>query len=263
MNQTYGNRNGNGYYGNNGQSDQNGQQENRSTTSININEPQRVTSLVAGGILAFAGLATLIVQKRLTGLALAAAGGELLRMGITGNSVVLQALGVNAATTGLSNQVSVPHQQGIKIEESVVINRPVEALFYVWRNFENLPYFMDHLKTVKVMDNNRSHWIAKAPIGLQVEWDAEIINEERNALIGWRSLEGSQINNAGSVRFKPSDDGRSTEVTVTLKYDPPGGAIGAAFAKLFGEEPQIQIKDDLRRFKWMMEVGDVPGNASF
>lgn len=157
----------------------------------------------------------------------------------------------------MSHQVSVPHRHGYRIEKVVTINKPRGVLYEYWRNFSNLPLIMRHLESVQPIDYKRSHWIAKGPAGLKVEWDAEIINEVENEVIGWRSLEGSAIDNAGSVRFTDSPVGRGTEVRVTLKYDPPAGAIGAAVAKLFGESPDLQIRDDLRRFKMLMETGEV------
>ena len=113
---------------------------------------------------------------------------------------------------------------------------------------------MDHLKSVKVLDNQRSHWVAKGPANLSIEWDAEIINEIPNEVIGWRSLDKSMVANAGSVQFKPAFDGRGTEVKVTMKYDLPAGPIGTALAKLFGENPDKQIAEDLGRFKQIMDI---------
>ncbi|HEV8157819.1 MAG TPA: SRPBCC family protein, partial [Pyrinomonadaceae bacterium] len=125
-----------------------------------------------------------------------------------------------------------------------------------WRNFENLPKFMAHLESVKTTDGNKSHWVAKAPMGTTVEWDAEITSEQENERIGWKSLEGADIPNSGVVEFKPTTN-RGTEVKVTLTYEAPGGALGAMFAKLFGEEPSQQVYGDLYRFKSLMESGEV------
>jgi uncharacterized membrane protein len=144
------------------------------------------------------------------------------------------------------------------VEKSVTVNKSPEELYRFWRNFENLPRFMDHLESVRVEGEGRSHWVAKAPAGTTVEWDAEIYNEKENELIAWRSLEGADVDNAGSVRFEGDAEGSSTIVRVSLKYDPPGGVIGATFAKLFGEEPSQQIEEDLRRFKQVMEAGEPP-----
>jgi uncharacterized membrane protein len=136
------------------------------------------------------------------------------------------------------------------------VNRPAAELYRYWRNFENLPKFMDHLESVRTTGEKRSHWVAKAPAGTTVEWDAEIINEKENELIAWRSLENADVDNAGSVRFQEAPAGRGTEVRVSLEYDPPGGMVGAAIAKLFGEAPDQQIQEDLRRFKQVMEAGE-------
>jgi uncharacterized membrane protein len=126
-------------------------------------------------------------------------------------------------------------------------------VYQFWRNFENLPRFMDHLESVTVLDENRSHWVAKAPAGTRVEWDAVIHNEIQNELIAWRSLPKADVNNAGSVHFNSAGDG-ATEVRVVLSYQPPAGKLGAVVAKLLGEEPSTQVDDDLRRFKQVMEA---------
>jgi len=154
-------------------------------------------------------------------------------------------------------QVSVPHNQGIRVDKAITINRPVEALYAYWRNFENLPQIMEHLKSVSNTDGDRSHWVAKAPADLQVEWDAELINDVPNERIGWRSLEGAQVPNAGAVIFKTAPGKRGTEVLVSLKYDPPAGKIGELVAKLFGQEPSQQIQEDLYRFRMLMETGEI------
>ncbi|TMC89174.1 MAG: SRPBCC family protein, partial [Chloroflexi bacterium] len=127
-----------------------------------------------------------------------------------------------------------------------------------WRNFENLPRFMEHLKSVTVIDNKHSHWVARAPAGTSVEWDAEIINERENELIAWRSVGDATIGNAGSVHFTPAPGGRGTEVKVVLEYDPPAGRAGVIMARLFGEEPDQQVREDLRHFKEIMEAGEIP-----
>jgi uncharacterized membrane protein len=137
------------------------------------------------------------------------------------------------------------------------VNRPADEVYAFWRDFENLPRFMEHLESVQVTDEKRSHWRAKAPAGMTVAWDAEIIDDTPGERISWRSLEGSTVPNAGSVRFKPATGGRGTVITVEIEYQPPGGAIGATIAKLFGEEPEQQVSDDLRRFKQVIETGEI------
>lgn len=141
--------------------------------------------------------------------------------------------------------------------QSVTINRSPEEVYQFWRNFENLPRFMTHLQSVRVLDNKRSHWVAKAPAGMTVDWDAEVTVDRPNELITWHSLQGADIDNSGVVYFKRAPSGRGTEVHVTLVYSPPAGQIGSAIAKLFGEEPGQQLKDDLHRFKQVMEIGEV------
>ena len=150
--------------------------------------------------------------------------------------------------------------QGTRVRKSITVNRPADEVYAFWRNFENLPRFMKHLESVQVTGGGRSHWKAKAPAGTTVEWDAEVYNEKEGELIAWRTLEGSQVASAGSVRFEPAAGGRGTKVRVVLKYDPPGGVIGAAVARLFGENPEQQISEDLRRFKQLMESGEVITN---
>ena len=161
----------------------------------------------------------------------------------------------------VSPVASIGRGQGIKVEESVTINRPVVEVYRFWRNFENLPRFMDHLEAVTVLDDTHSRWVAKGPAGTRVEWDAVIHNEVDDELIAWRSLPGSEVSNAGSVHFTPTPDGAGTDVRVVLSYDPPAGKLGAAVAKLLGEEPSKQVAEDLRRFKQVMDSGDVMASS--
>jgi uncharacterized membrane protein len=221
-------------------------------SEVNVGQTERWASAVAGGALAIYGLS----RRTWGGAVLALVGGSLIYRGSTGHCHLYDVMGVNTADTTDNPLVSVPAGKGIKVEKSVTVNRAPEELYRFWRNFENLPRFMNHLESVKDMGDGRSHWVAKAPAGKTVEWDAEVYNEKENELIAWRSLEGADVDNAGSVRFEPATGGRGTIVRVTLKYDPPGGALGALVAKLFGEEPSQQIEEDLRRFKQVMEAGE-------
>jgi len=145
----------------------------------------------------------------------------------------------------------------IRVTQAVTINRSPEELYRFWRDFQNLSRFMKHLKSVQVTGDRRSHWVAKAPAGRTVEWDAEITEDRPNELIAWRSLEGSDVENMGSVRFERAPGGRGAVVKVHMRYNPPAGVIGAGVAKLLGEAPEWQIKDDLRRFKQVMETGEI------
>jgi uncharacterized membrane protein len=149
--------------------------------------------------------------------------------------------------------------RGIHVEHSVLIHKRAAQLFRYWRDFENLPKFMEHLESVSVREEGISHWIAKGPAGINVEWDAQIINELEDKLIAWQSLKGSDVATAGSVTFDENEQG--TVVHVHMQYNPPGGKLGAAIAFAFGEEPNIQVQEDLRRFKWLMETGAIPAVA--
>lgn len=143
------------------------------------------------------------------------------------------------------------------VKKAITVNRPAAELYQFWHDFENLPRFMQHLVSVQVHGEKGSHWTAKAPAGATVEWDAEIVADRPDELIAWRSLPGAAVENAGAVRFAPAPGGRGTEVRVELQYAPPGGALGATVAKLFGEEPAQQVADDLRHFKQVLETGEI------
>jgi uncharacterized membrane protein len=150
--------------------------------------------------------------------------------------------------------------QSIKVEKTVTINKPVEELYRFWDTLENLPRFTRHLKSVKVYDDGRSHWVTSAPMGNSVEWDARITEDRPNQVIAWTSVEGADIANSGSVHFQPAPGDRGTEVKVITTYDAPAGVVGDAIAKLFGENPKQQIGDDLARFKMLMETGEIATN---
>jgi uncharacterized membrane protein len=224
---------------------------------VNVGQVERWASMLGGGALAVYGL----TRGSLGGIALALAGAALLQRGYSGHCNVYQAAGINTASgeaaRGGNENVSVPAGRGIRVERSTTINRPAAELYRFWRNFENLPRFMSHLEEVRILDNGRSHWVAKAPAGTSVEWDAEVYNEHENELIAWRTLEGADVASAGSVHFDEAPGGRGTVVRVLLRYDPPGGRLGAFVARLFGENPDQQISEDLRRFKQLMETGEV------
>jgi uncharacterized membrane protein len=145
----------------------------------------------------------------------------------------------------------------VHFTKAVTINRSPQELYEFWRGFDRLPQFMNHLKSVTVTGRGRSHWVAKGPAGTSVEWDAEVINERPNELIAWRSLPGSDVDHAGTVRFEPAGGKRGTVVKVELHYSPPAGAIGKTIAKLFGESPEKQIQVDLHRFKQLIETGEI------
>jgi uncharacterized membrane protein len=146
---------------------------------------------------------------------------------------------------------------GIHARASCIVNREPHEVYSFWRRFENLPRFMRHLESVQDLSEGRYHWVAKGPAGMTVEWDAILVADDPGQVITWRSLENSDVDNAGAVRFERAPGGRGTIVRVNIEYNPIGGVVGAAVAKLFGEEPQQQLDDDLRRFKQVLEVGEV------
>jgi uncharacterized membrane protein len=146
----------------------------------------------------------------------------------------------------------------VHVHRAITINRPADQIYAFWRRFDTLPRFMDHLESVRVIDDRRSRWRARAPAGTTVEWEAEILRERPNELISWRSLEGSDVETEGSVLFAPAPGGKGTEVHVQLDYHPPGGRAGAAFARLFGQDPAQQVAADLRKLKQILEAGEIP-----
>lgn len=208
--------------------------------------------MIGGGALVIWGL----TRGKWDGWAAAAVGGTLVYRGATGHCDVYQALGINTANQSGRN-VSVPYELGIRVDKSILINKSPAEVYRFWRNLENLPKFMKNLESVKEIDNKHSHWVAKGPAGASMEWKAEIINEKENELIGWRSLSGSQVANAGSVQFKPGPGEEGCIVQIELQYEPPGGSVGAMFAKLVGQNPESQIEEDLRRMKQLLETGEI------
>lgn len=153
--------------------------------------------------------------------------------------------------------VAPARRNSIYVHKTVTINRDATELYNFWQRFENLPSFMRHLKSVEMTDGKRSHWIAYAPMGATVEWDAEVIEDRPGETIAWKTISGA-VDHSGSVRFQRAPGGRGTEVSVELDYRPPGGVAGAVLAQLFGEEPEFQIQEDLRHFKQVMETGEIP-----
>ena len=223
--------------------------------AVNLSRGERIFSAVAGGVLAAAG----IRKRGPAGIAMTVVGGDLIRRGIAGHSYLYEAFGVRTAPKGQGEgTTSVPYELGIRVDRAVTIARPREEVFAFWRDLANLPRFMKHLESVRMTGDGFSHWVAKAPAGRTVEWDATIYNEVENELIAWRSLPSSDVDNAGSVLFRDAPGGRGTEVKVELQYNPPAGALGALLAQLWGEEPGQQIQEDLHRLKQLLEAGEIP-----
>jgi uncharacterized membrane protein len=204
-----------------------------------MREAERWGSAMSGGALLVYGLK----RRSLGGALLSVVGGGL---------VYRAALGRGPSLTRVA---------GPRVDRCVTINRPVDEVYRFWRNFENLPRFMHHLLSVTVYDERCSHWVARAPAGRTVEWDAEIVDEAVNERIGWRAVANADVEHAGTVTFSPAPGDRGTEVRVMLHYAPPAGRLGTALATVFGEAPAQQIGRDLRTFKQVMEAGETPSVA--
>jgi uncharacterized membrane protein len=152
---------------------------------------------------------------------------------------------------------TLPYGYGIKLKKSVTVIAPPAPLYRYWRNLSNLSKLFDNVISVDVIDDERSHWTMRMPGGISLRWDAEITVDRENDMIGWKSLDGADLDNAGYVRFESATGGRGTVVRVALQYNPPAGKLGAAFSTLLGEKPASQIETALRKFKQLMETGEV------
>jgi uncharacterized membrane protein len=225
--------------------------ENRQEHAPAAPSAERLISLVGGGLLVLIG----VRRRGPTGLLMGVVGGTMIARGMAGHFGVAEALGA------LPEERDKPiWDRWIKVRKAITIMKPREEVFDFWRNFENLPKFMKHLQAVEILDERRSKWTAKAPAGQDVSWEAEVVREEPGISVSWRSIPGSGIENSGEVVFKDAPGGRGTEVHVELLYHPPAGVLGVVVAKMFGEEPDGQVQDDLNRLKALLEVGHVPTN---
>ncbi|MFO7321259.1 MAG: SRPBCC family protein [Chloroflexota bacterium] len=221
-------------------------------SSINVGQKERILSLAGG-----AALTALALARRGSATIPAVIGGvALLAQGLTGNSPIYRALGINTAVRTQPRRVSVPHKQGIHVARAVTINRPADVLYNFWREPSNLPQIIDYIESVQMTGENRAHWTIRLPGGMKAEFDVEVYTDVPNEVISWRSLPDSQIQNAGSVRFRPAPAGRGTQVELTIEFVPPGGPLGQAVMKLFGDMPEQYIGQYLREFKQIMETGE-------
>lgn len=215
------------------------------SSHINVGDAERVASLVGGALLAYYGLN----KPNAGGLAMAAAGGALLFRAVTGYCPMNEALGRDSS---LGEDIS------IEINSSLTINKPRSEVYQFWRQLENLPKFMEHLQEVRQLGPKRSHWVANIPKGVgTVAWDADIVQEEPHHLIAWRSMPGSDVDNAGEVRFTDAPGDRGTVVQTSISYRAPVGAVGGGIAKLLNPAFRQMVENDLRRFKQLMETGEV------
>jgi uncharacterized membrane protein len=171
--------------------------------------------------------------------------------------------GVTGAWPSFANgasdtRVALAGNRGVHVREAIRLEMPLDVVYGFWRRLENLPRFMTHLEQVTDLGGGRSHWVAQGPAGTTVEWDAEIINEVPNEVIGWRSIAGSDIASAGSVHFSTVRQGRSTQVSVHLQYSAPGGSAARWLAFALGRDPAHMIREDLRHVKQLLEAGEIP-----
>jgi len=210
---------------------------------VNMSWPERAASMAAGvGLIAYG-----VSKHSWAGVGMAAAGLSLIVMGKSGHCPVYRAMKVNTAFE--SGDV-----KGVHVEQAITIDASAGELYGFWRNFENHALISEHLDSVRVTGPSTSHWVSRGPADSVVEWDAETINDRPNELIAWQTLPGSDIEHAGSVRFKPAADGDGTEVTVAMQYYPPAGSIGASLASLIHWDPAEQTADMLQRLKLLMET---------
>jgi uncharacterized membrane protein len=214
--------------------------------SENVGKNERVLSILGGSAL----LLLALKRPSWASLILLGGGGYLMYRGATGQCAVYDRLEIDRSQTN-------GHESGVQVERTLTVNRPREEVYRYWRRFENLPRFMKNLERVETLDERRSRWTASAPLGQTVEWEAEMLEDVKGEKISWRSLPGSQIENSGVVRFKDAPYGRGTEVHVMLRYNPPGGKVSDLMARLFGDSPQQQVEEDLRRFKAIVETGQI------
>jgi uncharacterized membrane protein len=209
--------------------------------------------------LSLAGSALLLygVRRRsFLGGILSLAGADLTLCGLTGHHLH-EALGMTSLTAKGAG-ASIPHQLGVQVRTSILINASREKIYEFLRGLDTLPRFLSHLKSVYVTDATHSHWVAHGPFGREIEWDSEIINDVSNEVIAWRSVNSPEVESAGSVRLEDAIGDRGTIVRISLQYLPPAGALGVAIAKVFGNDPGSHVKEDLRRLKQMLEAGEVP-----
>ena len=164
----------------------------------------------------------------------------------------------NGAARRGDTRVALAGNRGTHVREAVRLEKPLAEVYRFWRDLQNLPRFMTHLERVTDLGNGRSHWEARGPAHVKIEWDAEIINEVEGKVIGWRSLPGSDVVTAGSVNFSSARGGRSTQLSVHLQYDPPAGRAGTLLATVLGRNPESMIREDLRHLKQLLEAGEIP-----
>ena len=225
--------------------------ENGNNSTYNMDNIERDLALVGGSVcLLFA-----LRERSWKGLLLGTVGTSMLVRGLTGESVLAK-VGIDADPVGLLPERLQPAP--LEVYETLTVNCTPEEAYQFWRNLENLPRFMTHLQSVEVQANGRSHWVVKTPPGLTLTWDAEMVADSPNELIHWQTVSDTAVQHTGIVTFKQAPPGRGTELTTHLRYEPPGGLVGEAFAHLTNTLTAQLIREELRRFKAVLETGEVP-----
>ena len=215
---------------------------------ISYSEVERWVTLATAAALMTYGFS----RRTFPGMCLAVAAAPLAFKGVSGS----WPLG-NGAFTSDDTRVALSGNRGIHVRESIRLEKPIAEVYRFWRSLENLPRFMRHVRRVTDLGNGRSHWEAEGPADVKVAWDAEIINDVENSVIGWKSLPGSDVVTAGSVNFSTVRAGRSTQVSVHLQYSPPAGRAGKLLSAVFGRNPESMIREDLRQLKQLLEAGEI------
>lgn len=217
-----------------------------SSNIINVSPEGRIASIIAGSLIAGAGLRK-IDRRPLSGLLKLAMGGYLLYRGISGNCPL----------SALANSHWADHHAGsVNIRRTLTIYKPRQEVYSFWRQLGNLPLFMQHLERVTELDSRHSRWVAKGPGGIgNIEWEAEIVKEEPGKLLGWRSVAGSMIATAGRINFKDTLNG-STQIEVMITYRPPAGYVGTSLAWLLNPAFEQMVEKDIARFKQFLETGE-------
>ena len=222
------------------------------TSEINVGDAERWASTIGGTLLVAQGLR----RGTFGGLALALIGGGLVYRGITGNCQAYKALNID--TSDKHRSVADEHvHSGRLIKHTVTVDRPAGDLYSFWRDVHNAPKYQLNIESVEKKDEKHSRWVSSGPLGKKFAWDSEIINDEPGRLIAWKSLPGGDVNLAGSVRFDQLPGDRGTVVTLELNYEPPAGLLGVAVARILGQDPDKIVREDLRRFKMLMEAGEI------
>jgi uncharacterized membrane protein len=214
---------------------------------VDLAQPERVASTVAGGLLLLFGLR----NPSPSGMLLGALGAGLLYQGAAGRNVV------QSVRTG---QPLIAEPQGVRVKKSLTVNRSPEDVYAFWRNLENLARFMPSVRAVQRHGGGRSHWVVKGPRGTVLKWDAQITVDRPNEMIAWQTVPGGSLDHRGYVKFVPAAGGRGTEVHVALEYQPPGGEVGKLLGSLLGPVTEQQIQEQIRHFKNILEAGEIPTN---